>query len=58
MKTRNMGNRAAQGSRVWEITVFVHEGQSLKYLVNNITDLGFGERLVTVFTVLVPAIVN
>ena len=48
--TRGQRVEGAMGA----ITVLMHEGKPLKYLINNIADLGFCERLVTVFTVLVP----
>ena len=50
----------AQGRREkgGQITVFMHEGESLKYLINNIADLGFGKWFVAVFTVLVPLVRN
>ena len=36
--------------------MFVHEGKSLKYLINYVADLGFGKWLIAIFTVLVAVI--
>ena len=38
--------------------MFVHEGESLKHLINNIADLGLGKWFVAVFTVLIPLFRN
>ena len=59
LNTRGFGcERKVEERKVGQITVFMHEGESLKYLINNIADLGFGKWFVAVFTVLVPLVRN